>query len=118
MSSRQKIEDRIRRKASEIQELEAKVREAKSYVQALQDVMKLLPRDDSIAAGTILRAGSAVAEAYDIILAVGQPVHLSDILVSMGRELTRKNRSALGGSISAYVRRGKSLPERGRTRSC
>ena len=106
MSSRRKIEDRIRRKDAEIQELEAKIREAKSYVQALQDVMKLIPHDESVQAETVLRAGSAVAEAREIILTNGQPLHISGILTAMGRELNRKNRSALGGSISAYVRRG------------
>lgn len=106
MSSRRKIEHRIFRKEEEIQELEANIREARAYVQALQDVMKLLPRDESVAAVTVLRAGSAAAEAREIILRAGHALHISDILMAMGRELTRKNRSALSGSISAYVRRG------------
>ena len=62
-TSRQRIEDRIKRKEVEILEFEMKIREARSYVQALNDTIKLLPRDDDAPAYTILRAGSGVAKA-------------------------------------------------------
>lgn len=106
MSSRKKIEDRIRKKEEEIQRLEDKMREARAYMQALQDVMKFLPRDEGAPAESILRPGSAVTEAREIILRTGMPVHISDILAGLGREDTRKNRAAIAGSLAAYVRRG------------
>lgn len=106
MSSRKKIEDRIKRKEAEILELEAKIREGSAYVQALHDVIKLLPRDDDMPAEAILRSGSAVAGAREAILKAGRPLHISEILDAMGRVVDRKSRTGLSGSISAYVRRG------------
>jgi hypothetical protein len=106
MSSRKKIEERIRKKEAEIQVFEVKIREARAYIQALQDVMKLLPRDEGVSAKSILRPGSASAEAREMIMKRGVPMHISDIVTGMGREDNRKNRAAIAGSVSAYVRRG------------
>lgn len=106
MSGRRKIEDRIKRKEAEILEFELKIRETRAYIQALQDAIKWLPRDGDVPAETKLRAGSAVAEARELILKAGEPLHISKLLEAMGRELSRNNRAALSGSISAYVRRG------------
>ena len=105
-SSRQRIEDRIKRKEAEIQELEMKIREERAYVQALHDTMKFLPRDDDVPVESILRTGSAVAEARGAILNAGRPLHISDILKAMGRPVDRKNTTGLSGSIAAYVRKG------------
>lgn len=104
-SSRQKIEDRIRKKEAEIQDLEGKIREARAYIQALQDTIKILPREDSVSGESVLRAGSKVAMAREAILKAGSPLHISKILESMGREVNRKNRAGLSSSLAAYVRR-------------
>ena len=107
MISRRKIDERIRRKEQEIQEFELRVREAKAYIQALNDVVKLMPRGERESAeAPDLRAGSLMARARDAILKAGQPLHISDLLKATSKEPTRKNRASLGGSISAYVRRG------------
>jgi len=106
MTSRRKIEIRIRKKEEEIQSLELKIRETRSYVQALQDVMKILPRDKDVDAKTLLRSGSAVAQAREVILEAGNPLHISTIIQSLGRVDNRKSRTAIAGSISAYVRKG------------
>lgn len=104
-SSRRKIEDRIRKKELEIQELDGKIREARAYIQALQDTIKILPREDRASGGTTLRAGSKVAMAREAILKAGSPLHISKLLKSMGREVNRKNRAGLSSSLAAYVRR-------------
>ena len=112
MNERKKIEDRIRKKEEEIQRLEAEARDAQVYVRALQDVLKMLPREPEShgespsSSPSSLRAGSAVAVARDIILKKGKPVHISDILSEMGKEMTRENRASLGSSLAAYVRKG------------
>ena len=108
MNERRKIEERLRRKDEEIQELEEKIREARIYSQALQDVLKLFPRATSHQSpvGGTLRSGSAVAQARDLILARNQPVHISEILEALGKQATRNNRASLSGSLAAYVRRG------------
>lgn len=105
MSSRSKIEERIKRKEAEVVELDGKIREARAYIQAMQDVLKMLPRDEDTPADTILREGSGVAKARDAILEAGRPLHISKILAALGREMNNKNRANLSGSISAYVRR-------------
>lgn len=109
MLGRSRIEERIRRKEEEIHELESKLREARAYVQALHDALRMLPRErrDKVApAETVLRPGSSVAEAREAILRAGTPLHVTELLDALGREKTRAARAALAGSISAYVRRG------------
>jgi hypothetical protein len=108
MNERRKIEDKLRRKEQEIAALEDQIKEAKVYVGALQDVLKLLPRDSDTEANpdTILRAGSLVAQARNVIRARGMPVHVDEILRIIGRDVNRENKAALSGSLAAYVRRG------------
>jgi len=113
MMSRRKIEERISRKQQEIQELELQMREARAYIQALQDVAKMLPRDSDVERetpdvsqpGETMRAGSYVADAKDAIKAAGKALHVVDILKASGRENNRKNRTGMSGSLAAYVRR-------------
>jgi hypothetical protein len=110
MSTRRKFEERIRRKEAEIQELDVQLREARAYVLGLQEAMKLLPREGG-AGGTdrgedVLRPGSAVGMARDALRRSGRPLHLLDILTAIGKEPNSANRASLGGSLSAYVRKG------------
>jgi hypothetical protein len=108
VNERRKIEDRLKRKEHEIRQLEAQINETRIYIQALQDVLKLLPRDKEgeESAEAILRPGSAVARAREAILRRGTPMHLSDLLRDMGLAVSPEARASLGGSLSAYVRRG------------
>jgi hypothetical protein len=109
VSERRKVEERIKKKEAEIQELERQVGEARVYLQALQDVLKLFPREagsSSALAVAALRPGSAVGQARDIILRHGAPVHITEILKELGKEVTRETRASLAGSLAAYVRRG------------
>jgi len=117
MVSRRKIEEKIAKKQHEIQELELQMREAKSYIQALQDVAKMLPKDGdgmreiretadvSQTAAESMRAGSYVYDARQAILAAGKPLHVVKILSASGRPNDRKNRIGMSGSLAAYVRR-------------
>lgn len=107
MIQQKRILDRIKRKQAEIQDLENQAREGRAYVQALYDVLKMMPRDTQSASGSeILRPGSAAAKARDLILAAGAPVHVSDLLKQMGKEVSRETRSSLSGTLAAYVRKG------------
>ncbi len=107
MSERRKIVERLRKKEQEVQLLEEKIRDAKTYIQALQDVLKILPKEtsDAVSPTNLLRAGSMVAKARDIILKAGGPVHVSTILEQLGKETSRENRASIASSIAAYVRR-------------
>jgi hypothetical protein len=108
MNERRKIEERLRRKEQEIQGLEDQIKEARVYIQALQDVLKLLPRDADAEGSpdTVLRAGSLVAQARTTIKARGGALHVDEILRILGKEVNRENKAALSGSLAAYVRRG------------
>jgi hypothetical protein len=108
MTERRKIEDRLRRKEQEIIALEDQIKEARIYISALQDVLKLLPRDSDQEGGgdAILRPGSLVAQARNIIRAKGSAVHVDEILRILGKDVSRENKAALSGSLAAYVRKG------------
>jgi hypothetical protein len=107
MDERAIVADRLQRKLQELHALEEKLRSAKIYVQALQDVMKALggPLDDA-RVDTVLKSGSAVSQAREVILEAGKPVHISDLMRSLGREDSRESRASLASALAAYVRRG------------
>jgi hypothetical protein len=113
MDDRKKIEDRLRKKEVEIDGLEERLRAARIYAQALQDVLKLLGStepssegDSSQPKSSKLRAGSAVDQARQIILARREPVHITALLEAMGKDSGAESRVSLAGSLAAYVRRG------------
>ncbi len=113
---RGEIQKRIDRKKAEIStlrqqigSLETQIKEASSYIQALEDTLKLLPKDSASAPESTtqnLRAGSAVAKARDAILAAGKPLHISEILKILGKATDNVSRAAVSGSLAAYVRKG------------
>lgn len=107
MDERAIIAERLRKKTAEVQTLEEKLRTARIYVQALQDVMKALGgQADELRGESVLRAGSAVSQARDVILEANKPVHIAALLAALGREDTRDTRASLTSSLAAYVRRG------------
>ena len=107
MIERAIILERLKKKESEIQGLEEKLRAARIYMQALQDVVKLFdgPSDRPQLSDSLLKSNSAVAQARDTILALNRPVHMSELLEAQGKN-TREARASLTSSLSAYVRRG------------
>ena len=109
VSERSIIEERLKKKQAEIDGLEDKLRAAKVYMAALRDVLRDVDKrqrlDEDDGADAKLRAGSATAQARDIILGRGAPVHIDDILEAMGKEVTRDAKASLAGSLAAYVRR-------------
>ena len=108
MGLREDLLKKIERKQQEIMDLEGQLKEARSYRQALEDMLKLLPRDgvNTGSAGQFLRPGSGLAKAREAILKDGQPLHITALLKALGRPLDRINRSGLSGSLAAYVRKG------------
>jgi hypothetical protein len=108
ISERRKIEERLRKKEQEIAELEEQIKAARIYLQALQDVLKILPKapDPTVTAEAVLRPGSAVAQAREVILERGEPVQILELLQALNKEPTRENRASLTSSLAAYVRRG------------
>jgi len=82
------------------------LREARSYLQALEDTVRILPRegvDEQVE--SVLRPNSTIGKAREAILAAGRPLHIQDILLAVGKPSTREARAALSGSLASYVRR-------------
>ena len=108
MSVRTEIEKRIERKRRDLEELEQKSREARIYIQALEDTLKILPREgvNNGNADSVLRPNSNVARARGAILRAGSPLHVSAILEALRKPPTKSARAAISGALGAYVRRG------------
>jgi hypothetical protein len=110
MSERKVIEDKLQKKEQEIQSLEEKIRTAKVYVQALQDVLRSLggggDSTPSRQGESAMKPGSAVARAREFILNRGIPLHINQLVELLGKGVTRESRASLTSSIAAYVRRG------------
>lgn len=105
MTERRVIEDKLRKKQAEVQSLELKLQAAKVYVTALQDVLKLLNADAAESSEAKLKAGSATAQARDVILEHGEPLHIDELLRDLGKEITRETRASLNSSLAAYARK-------------
>ena len=107
MSERSVILEKLQKKEAEIQSLEEKLRTARIYVQALNDVLNVFPRapaDQTI--DSVLRPGSSVALVREVIIRARKPVHISDLLGALGKGVTKEGRASLASSLAAYVRRG------------
>jgi len=107
MGIRENFQKLINKKLEEISSLELQIREARAYVQALQDSMKLLPKDSAGSSEYVLREGSTLAKTRDIIRDVGAPMPIIDILKALGKPLDMKHRTSLAGTLSAYSRDSK-----------
>ena len=105
MGLREQLQRKIEKKQEEIGQMHFQISQQEAYLQALQDVLSSIPKDDGAPRDITLRHGTAVAKARDAILAAGKPLHVSEILKAIGKEDTKDGRISLGGSLSAYVRR-------------
>lgn len=105
MSERSIIETQITKKNNEIQSLEERLKTAKIYLKALNDIIKALDKGGD-SGNLALRSGSLVAQARDAIISSGNPIHIDDLLRILGKEVTRETKASLTSSIAAYVRKG------------
>ena len=107
MGIRENFQKLVNKKQDEIAALELQIREARAYIQAMQDSIKLLPKDGSGVAEYTLRAGTDLAKTRDIMKVVGSPMPIADIIKALGRTNDKKHRTSLAGTLSAYARDGK-----------
>lgn len=111
MGIRENFQKLIERKQAEIRELEVQIREAQSYLQALQDSAKLLPKEadnNGVASSEYsLRPGTSLARVRDIIKEKGAPMHINDILSRLGKTIDTQNRVSLVGTLGSYSRKGR-----------
>lgn len=106
MGIRDNLQKLVDRKRQEIDELERQLRDAKVYLQAVQDSMKALPREVMVGNEQTkeLRPGTIVAKVRDLLKSTGKPLHINDILKGVGKPADKKNKLSLSGSLAAYVR--------------
>jgi hypothetical protein len=106
MDMRQRIEEKIRKKESEVQEFENQIRDAKIYIEALKETIKMLPRDtvEVRRPEAKLRQGSRIARVYALLVKMQKPMHVSALLEGIGEENTKENRVGLSGSLGFYTR--------------
>jgi hypothetical protein len=103
---KRKLTREIEKQEQKILGLRTQLAEEEGYLRSQLDMLKLLPRNGGgNGSAPALRPNSDLARARDVIRAAGKPVHITEILQKLGKELTRDNRSSLSGSIGWYVRR-------------
>jgi hypothetical protein len=108
MGLRENFQKLIDKKQQELRDLEIQVREGNAYIQALQDSMKLLPRDlDGSESEHTLREGSSLAKTRDLLRHSGAPMPINEILKSLGKPQDKKHRISLAGTLSGYARKGR-----------
>jgi hypothetical protein len=105
MNAQREIEKRLRQKEDEVRELEQKLNQARAYVEAMRDSLKLISKS-SEGNGDTIRPGSMIDQARQFLRKTGQPVHVEKILQGMGRENTKANKVSLSGSLGHYARQG------------
>ena len=105
MGARESLQKLIDRKLADIGRLEQELRDARVYVQAVQDSFKLLPKEDQIRdSPKELRPGSALAQVQEFLKREGSPQHISSILEFLGKPLDKQNRVSLSGSLGGYAK--------------
>lgn len=103
MHIREQFQRMLDRKQQEINDLELQLEKAKTYVEALQDSMRLLPKNPSDAEVT-LRPGTALDKTRELLKATGRPMHITEILKALNQPIDKKHKLSLSGSLSTYVR--------------
>ena len=107
MGAKESLQRLSDKKESEIADLRLQLAQAEAYLQAIQDSIKVLPKEPLEArSGQQLRPGTLLSQARDVLRKEGMPMHVNEILKKMGKEVDKGNRISLSGSISAYVRKG------------
>jgi hypothetical protein len=117
MGFREDVARRIEKKRAEIDGLEVELLAARAYLQALEDMHKIAARESPAASAPLFigdrnraapsfRAGSMTGAAYEAIKSAGRPLHVNVLLSAIGRAVTRQERSAVSGTLAAYVRKG------------
>lgn len=104
MSTRTRIEQKIKKKKAEIFEYISQIREAEASIQAFQEVLKFLPRD-SVSADDdpAIREDSLAGKARKVLRKAGSPLHINKLLDGCG--LPKNKRQSLSGTLAHYVRK-------------
>lgn len=106
MGAKDNLQRLYDRKQEELTDLEDKAKDLRIYLQAIQDSLKVLPKEIGTSSKEPfdLRPNTAVSATRDVLRKRGEPLHISEILKALGKAGDKKERLSLGGSLSGYVR--------------
>jgi hypothetical protein len=116
MALREQYQRIIDRKRAEIEVLRSQLTAAEAYLSAMQDAMKLLPKEtngETFRGSVQLREGSKLAKVRDILKEKGKPMRIGDILPLIGERVSAETRVSLAGSLGNYARQGKIFQKSG-----
>lgn len=99
-----KLQEKARREQGLIEEIEAKILDARARVSALDEALKLFRREGE---GAELRADTQMADVRDALRAQGRPMSLTEILKALKAEGDEQKRNSLRGSLARYAREGR-----------
>lgn len=108
MGARESLQRLIDRKQEEVNELRKALRDAETYINALSEAQRSLPRESapspSSQSKSDLRPNTMLHQIREILRENGSPMHISKILEHLNRPTDKKNRVSVSGSLAAYVR--------------
>jgi hypothetical protein len=106
MNLRREFEKLIEKKRGEIVDAQKAIAAAEAYIQAMLDAIKKLPKEESALAPSV-RPGSDVEKIRDAILNAGKPLHLSEIILALGRNDDADSKAKIAGLLGWYTTKGK-----------
>lgn len=116
MSVRTDLEKRVEKEKQKLVELRSQVERSEAFLQGLQEALNMLPKEKEPRQSKSktksklkgkLRSGSDMEKVYNLLRQNTSPMHISKILVGIGKEDTNPNRMSLAGSLGRYVRNGR-----------
>ena len=108
MDARVELEKRIEFELQKLTELQGQLWKTEAFIQGLQTALKLLPKEATAISTRnqgMIRAGSDVQKAKELLEREGLALHISQILVGIGKDNTKRNRASLSGSLARYARK-------------
>jgi hypothetical protein len=107
MDIRKELDKKISKKREEIDSLQNELQTAKTYLQALEDTRKLLPRNPVDNPTVTLRPGTDLSRVRVILQEARAPLHVEDLLKRLGKPVEKKSKLSLSGSLASYARDNK-----------
>lgn len=99
------LDKEIRKTQEEVSNLQKTVLEKEAYLAGLLKASKLQEKAAAKKDHSTLRPGTMMYNTMEVLKKGRRPMHISDILKALGKEITKKNRVSLAGSLNAYAKK-------------
>lgn len=110
-STTRKIEAKIKKKDQEIHKLEDDMNDIEAMIltlhaekRGMEEVLKILPREETGAESRTIRANSAAGKVQRLLRKHGKPMYIADIVVGIKKANNHNNRASLAGTLNSYFR--------------